>query len=927
MLPEVFMRTMRTAKCTILLLAATALMAAGASQAAPNLIGSIHDDVSSPTRVAVDGQGSVYVSETDAGIVNKYDGTGTKIASFAVPRPFGIAVSAAGNIYVCSVQGPSRRNNYVNSSAVYILTPALVQAGTLGAAQGEFSAPVDIAIDGAGALYVSDMAQGLVKVFNASGVYQYSIGSGYLRPGWTQGVAVNDGANNGAGEVYVVDTAPSDVQGYPVDGPRISVFTKNGSLLRAFGQFGTETGSMVSPHGIALDRDGLLYTADSGGNVVHVMNAADGTPVGDGGLYASGVFLPGGVAVTRSNVAYVAWQSGGRVDLFGLPGYTAMQASPGSLSFAARQYGSSPDAQTVTIANSGSGILNWSAAADRTWIILGDRLATGSAGTTGLSVGIDLSALVPGDYTGTITVASEFGEHSSIKVDLAVAAPLVLSISNGSPAFAVKQGGADVSGSITIGIDGGAGTWSIAPAALPSWLSVAPLNGGSDATTVTLTVSAAGLQPRSAAYVAEIPVSAPGVVGDGGKITVSLTVAASTTINVSTNRSDATFRISGPADFSGSGKSWSVGDAPAGDYTVTFGALAGFRTPVPQTRTLAENGAVSFQGTYLSNQDLAARRNIIAAKGPGAGDDATIRLFRNNGSPVAFDLLALETLSGANIAAGDVDGDGTAELIVGAGAGAGNPAKVRIFRTSTKEMLAEFIPFGTLNGAGVAAADLNGDGKAEIIVNDNAGTIAVYTQVNGTWTASGIAIAGSTAAAADTAGDGRPEIVAATATGLKVWALDTSAAVGSWSRTLIGDLPVIAAALAAADTDGDGQEEIVAGIDGRANSPSSVVILEMNGGSRSFPTFDKYGIAVAAADLDGDGRAEIIAGAGARKTAAPKGKMSKMEHRGDGIANGNADHENGTIRVYGADGALKFSVKAFDDAADGTTIAVGELGQ
>ena len=914
--PEVGMKTL---KASIFLLMMAVLTVAGAAHAAPVLIGSITDGISEPSRVAMDAQGNVYVSDPAAGRVSKYSSKGEKLGSFNVPRPYGIAVRADGAIYVCSVQVPARKNHYVNKSSVLIYSPGFVQTGTLGASSGEFDAPVDIAIDSAGAVYVADTKKGVVKVFDAQGAYQYSIGGGHLRSKWTKGVAINDAANNGAGEVYVVDSVKMTVQGYMVDVPRISVFSKSGTLLRTFGEYGTELGKMMSVSGIAADPDGQLYVADSGNNVVHILNATDGTPVGEGGLYANYGYRATGVAVSKSKVVYVAWESG-RVDAFGLQGYVTMTVSPSSLAFEARQYSANPAAQSVTISNGGSGTLNWTASADHEWISLGQPVAAGPAASSTLAVSVDVSTLTPGSYQGTVTVSSEFGELATISVGLTVAQPLMLNISDWSPSFTLKKGNTTASSNVVVSIDGGAGSWSIAPGSLPSWLSVSPMSGGADATTVTFTASAAGLAAQSAPYLASVPVSAAGVIGDGSKFTVSLTVTASTTISVSTNRPDAAFQVTGPVSYSGTGQNWSIEDVPAGDYTVTFGAVAGYKKPYPQTKTLADGSAISFSGIYASYKDLAAKKNIITAKGPAASADALVKLYKNNGEAVAFDLMALETLAGANVAAGDVDGDGIADLIVGAGAGANNPAVVRVYRAFDKAMMLEFVPFGTLNGAGVAAADLNGDGKAELIVSDNAGTIAVFTVVEGRMTATGIELAGTSAAAADTEGDGRPEIVTVTASGLSVWKIDATPAVGAWTAASAGDLAIAASSVAAADTDGDGQDELIAGINGAPGTASTVVISEMNGSRATFSTFDKYGANVAAADLDGDGKAEVIVGAGAKQSAS--GKMNKR----DGDTQPSNSSEEGTVRVYNAAGTLQYVIRAFDNATNGVNLAVGDLG-
>jgi hypothetical protein len=70
------------------------------------------------------------------------------------------------------------------------------------------------------------------------------------------------------------------------------------------------------------------------------------------------------------------------------------------------------------------------------------------------------------------------------------------------------------------------------------------------------------------------------------------------TINVSTNLSSATFTLTGPETLTGSGTTWSEDSAAAGDYTITYGAVAGYTTPASETKTLSNGGSITFTGTY-----------------------------------------------------------------------------------------------------------------------------------------------------------------------------------------------------------------------------------------------------------------------------------------------------------------------------------------
>jgi hypothetical protein len=76
------------------------------------------------------------------------------------------------------------------------------------------------------------------------------------------------------------------------------------------------------------------------------------------------------------------------------------------------------------------------------------------------------------------------------------------------------------------------------------------------------------------------------------------TAGAPGTITVSTNLSGAAFTIVGPATYTGTGTSFTQTNAPAGTYTITFGALQCYSTPAPQTFTLSAGRSINFTGTY-----------------------------------------------------------------------------------------------------------------------------------------------------------------------------------------------------------------------------------------------------------------------------------------------------------------------------------------
>ena len=137
-----------------------------------------------------------------------------------------------------------------------------------------------------------------------------------------------------------------------------------------------------------------------------------------------------------------------------------------------------------------------------------------------------------------------------------------------------------------------------------------------------------------------------------------------------------------------------------------------------------------FQGEFAGDVRAAAgdvtgdgTPDLVVGVGPGGGP--RVRVLDGASGAVVRDFFAFDPgfLGGVYVGAGDVDGDGAADVVVGAGEGGG--PRVRVFDGRTGAPLADFFAYEPAfrGGVRVAAGDVDGDGTgpAELVVGAGPG--------------------------------------------------------------------------------------------------------------------------------------------------------------------------------------------------------------
>lgn len=256
-----------------------------------------------PFGVAVDAAGTVYVADTNNGAIRKISSSGTVTllaggapgyadgtgASARFKEPHGIALDTSGNVYVADYE-----NNVVRKvTSTGVVTTLAGTFDTGGSVDGQgtvarFMLLHGIVADNAGNVYVADGGARAIRKITPAGVVSTLVGGGssglFSDP---RGLAIDAGASN----LYVTDYGAHVV--LKVSIPSGVVSSVAGTARTAGSTDGTGTGALFNaPSSVVTDTAGNLYVADTGNNTVRKI-AANGTVTTLAGLAGRSSSLDG----------------------------------------------------------------------------------------------------------------------------------------------------------------------------------------------------------------------------------------------------------------------------------------------------------------------------------------------------------------------------------------------------------------------------------------------------------------------------------------------------------------------------------------------------------------------------------------------------------------------------------------------------------
>jgi len=331
----------------------------------------------------------------------------------------------------------------------------------------------------------------------------------------------------------------------------------------------------------------------------------------------------------------------------------------------------------------------------------------------------------------------------------------------------------------------------------------------------------------------------------------------------------------------GSRSTWFACKVPSLVLVSTF-AILGVRTTMAVGFTDETSYSVGVVPFSIASADFNGDgRNDLAIAN---GNDYAISVLINNTDPDSFvpnfanQQRFPSSTAPTAIATGDINMDGRPDIVATGWYGVVSVLLNDAQPGSTSASFSAYLPLtGTNEVRSVALADMNGDGKVDIVTNIEAiSAFAVWLNMTpaGATVASFAAIqtfdAGSTpmaVAAADLNLDGRPDLIAANNYYNRVHVRLNTTATGSGSVTMSASSSFVVGAgafsLAADDMNGDAKPDLVV-----ANAGVNTVSILLNATSvgASTPAFEPQSIfatgarplSTSTADINGDGKPDVL---------------------------------------------------------------------
>jgi sugar lactone lactonase YvrE len=211
-----------------------------------------------------------------------FSGDGGPATSAKLSQPRAIAFDGAGNMYICDVG-----NNRVRKVDLSGFITTIAGTGTAGysgdagaAAAAKLNSPSGVAVDAAGNIYIGDAVNNRIRMVNTSGIISTIAGTGTAGSGGDGAHAISAQLNSpqgmaidAAGTLYFADCFNSKVRKIDAAGI-INTVAGTGTAGFCGDGGGAGVACLSEPHEIALDATGSLYIADNGNSRIRKVSAS-----------------------------------------------------------------------------------------------------------------------------------------------------------------------------------------------------------------------------------------------------------------------------------------------------------------------------------------------------------------------------------------------------------------------------------------------------------------------------------------------------------------------------------------------------------------------------------------------------------------------------------------------------------------------------
>jgi hypothetical protein len=344
----------------------------------PGAASVLTSSLGNPQGIAQDAAGNTYIADTGNNRVleisangtstviagtgaGSYTGDGAAATAATLNAPKAVAVTASGLIYIADTGNNVIRQ--VNPATGFISTVAGGGTGSCGSAQNTandsfgdgcpganatFTAPSGLAADIDGNVYIADSGNGLIRELTLNG-YVFLYGGGAASVAGTCADTFGDGclatsaifkspsglAVDANRDVFVADTGNNLVREISASTHNVIAIAGNG-VNGSSGNGGPATGAQLSaPTGVAVDAAGNVYIADTGNQVVRVVNGSGTIATVAGTLGSSGTGTVPGLAtgLLLSSPAAVASNGAGSLVILDSANNRAVADARNSIAF------------------------------------------------------------------------------------------------------------------------------------------------------------------------------------------------------------------------------------------------------------------------------------------------------------------------------------------------------------------------------------------------------------------------------------------------------------------------------------------------------------------------------------------------------------------------------------------------------------------